>query len=146
MTRPPEYENLIKTGSFKAQPGTAKNVTQYLEVASAFVEDAYKVSHPATQYSLAYEGFFQMVQAILEFYDVRTTDQKGHRITAIQRVCADLKMSSGEQALVSSAHMRRNDSIYRSPFPPVSKKEAEAMLTIASAALIKAKALAGAGA
>ena len=84
-----------------------------------------------------------MVQAILEFYNVRTTDKKGHRVVAIQRVCADLKMTPGEQALVTNAHSRRNDTIYRSPFPPASDKEADAMLKIASDALTKARALVG---
>lgn len=141
MTRPVEYENLIQTEYFKDQPGDKKNVQQYLAVASDFVEDAENASHFSTRYTMAYEGFFQVVQSILEFFNVRTTDKKGHRVIAIQRVCADLKMSPGEQALVTQAHTRRNDSIYRSPFPPVSDKEATAMLKIAKDALSKAKTL-----
>ena len=43
---------------------------------------------------------------------------------AIQRVSADLKLSNPEMAAIIRAHDRRNDTSYRSPFPPLSKADA----------------------
>ena len=69
-----------------------------------------------------------MVQAVLEFYEVRTKD--GGRNLAIQRVSSSLGVSSKEFAFITKAHERRNGTSYLSPFPPVSKAEAAAMLSI----------------
>lgn len=128
MSRPPEYENLIKLNVFAAQPETPgataallKNAKEYLAVAQNM--DA--STHPMQVFSMAYEGFFQVVQAVLEFHTVRVKDSG--RDAAIQRVCADLVMSSSEQRLMTKAHERRNSTAYMSPFPPVSKAEAEAL-------------------
>jgi hypothetical protein len=128
MSRPPEYENLIKTKAFAAQPVTPgataallKNAQEYLLVAQSMDASV----HPMQVFSMAYEGFFQVVQAVLEFYTVRVKDSG--RNSAIQRVCADLGMSSPEISLMSKAHDRRNSTAYTSPFPPVSKAEAEAL-------------------
>jgi hypothetical protein len=77
---------------------------------------------------LAYEGYFQVVQAILEFYEVRTKD--AGRNLAIQRVSTSLGVSAQEFAFITKAHERRNGTSYVSPFPPVSKAEAATMLAI----------------
>jgi hypothetical protein len=65
MSRPPEYENLIKTRAFEAvQPtpgamqGFLKNAQDYLEVAQGL--DPTKALQVFT---LAYEGYFSIVQA-----------------------------------------------------------------------------------
>jgi hypothetical protein len=57
------------------------------------------------------------VQAVLEFYEVRT--KEAGRALAIQRVSADLKLSNAEMAAIIRAHDRRNDTCYRSPLPPL---------------------------
>ena len=69
-----------------------------------------------------------MVQAVLEFYEVRT--KESGRALAIQRVGADLKLSPPEMSAVIRAHERRNDTSYRSPFPPLSKADATTMIEI----------------
>lgn len=79
-------------------------------------------------FTLAYEGYFQVVQAVLEFYEVRT--KEAGRNLAIQRVSSSLGMESVEFAFVTRAHERRNGTSYTSPFPPVSKAEAATMLNI----------------
>lgn len=76
----------------------------------------------------AYEGYHQVVQAVLEFYQVRT--KESGRAMAIQRVSADLKLSNPEMAAIIRAHDRRNDTSYRSPFPPLSKADAATMVAI----------------
>ncbi len=77
---------------------------------------------------MAYEGYYAIVQAVLEFHGVRTKD--AGRNLAIQRVSRDLGVSTGEFAAVTKAHERRNNTSYISPFPPVSKAEAAAMVGI----------------
>ena len=69
-----------------------------------------------------------MVQAVLEFYEVRTKD--AGRNLAIQRVSSSLGVSPQEFAFITKAHERRNGTSYLSPFPPVSKAEAATMLVI----------------
>ena len=59
---------------------------------------------------------------------MRTKD--AGRNLAIQRVSQDLRLSTGEFAAVTRAHERRNNTSYVSPFPPVSKAEAAAMVGI----------------
>ncbi|MFP6561359.1 hypothetical protein WJ542_24090 [Paraburkholderia sp. B3] len=132
MNRPPEYENLIKRNVFVAQPAmpgavqpNLGNAAEFLEAAQQLV-DTREIYLPA--FFAAYEGLFQMVQAILEFYEVRIKD--AGRNAAIQRVCADLKMSNAEFALVSKAHGRRNNTSCISPFPPISRAEAQALIAI----------------
>ncbi len=141
MTRPEEYENLIKTGHFKDHDGKLTNIIQYLEVATQLSQDAKNLSFATSKYTLAYDGFFQIVQAVLEFYNVRSTDKQGHRIIAIQRICADLGIRPGGFKLISIAHDRRNQVTYGDPFPPISQEEASAMLHILDETIPKVKAL-----
>lgn len=131
MPRPPEYDNLIKINAFAEQAATPGALEAYLRnarsyLAAARLPDPMVAAMPV--FSSAYEGFFQLVQAVFEFYEVRTKDSG--RQLAIQRVCQDLGMSAAEQALVSKAHARRNDTSYRSPFPPVSSAEAQSLVAI----------------
>ncbi|MHA7683065.1 hypothetical protein [Cupriavidus sp. PET2-C1] len=90
---------------------------------------------------MAYEGYFQVVQAVLEFYEVRTKD--AGRNLAIQRVSTSLGVDSQEFAFITKAHERRNGTSYVSPFPPVSKAEAATMLSILAKYLPVAHTLTG---
>lgn len=78
---------------------------------------------------------------MLEFHEVRT--KEAGRALAIQRVSADLKLSPAEMQAVIRAHERRNDTSYRSPFPPLSKAEAVAVVGILEKYLPAARALTG---
>ena len=97
---------------------------------------------PYADFRLAYEGYFQVVQAVLEFYEVRTKD--GGRNLAIQRVSTSLGVAAHEVAFITKAHERRNGTSYVSPFPPVSKAEATTMLGILTKYLPIAHTLTGA--
>ncbi len=130
MTRPAEYENLIKTKAFEAIAPTAGAIAGFLRNAADYKASA-EALDPARQlqvFTLAYEGYFQVVQAVLEFYEVRTKD--AGRNLAIQRVSTSLGVSPQEFAFITKAHERRNGTSYVSPFPPVSKAEAVTMLGI----------------
>ena len=143
MPRPPEYENLIKTRAFEAVQPTAGAVAGYLKNAQDYLEAARSLDAGRTLqvFTVAYEGYFAIVQAVLEFHEVRTND--AGRNLAIQRVSQDLQLSPGEFAAVSKAHERRNNTSYVSPFPPVSKAEAAAMVAILAKYLPVARALTG---
>jgi hypothetical protein len=82
-----------------------------------------------------------VVQAILEFYQVRT--KEAGRNLAIQRVSTSLGVSPQEFAFITKAHERRNGTSYVSPFPPVSKAEAATMLAILAKYLPVAHTLTG---
>lgn len=141
MQRPVEYDGLIRSGYFHEVNSTEGYKEQYLKVAQGYLADAEVASTTASQYLLAYEGFYQVVQSVLEHYSVRASDRQGHRTVAIQRVSADLKMSPGEIKLITDCHARRNESTYRAPLPPISEQEAKAMLQISKKAYEQAKSL-----
>jgi hypothetical protein len=139
MPRPPEYDQLIRVNAFVEQPATPNALQTYLRNAQNYLTAAKQldIAHaPMPVFSMAYEGFFQMVQAVLEFYEVRTKD--AGRNLAIQRVCADLMMNPVEFALVSKAHARRNDTSYTSPFPGVTKAEAQTLVDLLEKYLVVA--------
>ena len=127
MQRPLEYDNLIKSGALAAVDATDGAVAQYLKNASDYLDAAKSMDtkKPMLVFTMAYEGFYSLVQAVLEFHTVRTKD--AGRNLAIQRVAADLKLDAGEFKLVSDAHGRRNGTTYTSPFPPVTRAEASAL-------------------
>lgn len=79
-------------------------------------------------FTSAYEGYFQLVQAVLEFYAVRAKD--AGRNLVIQRMSSDLLLNAAEFKLIIAAHGRRNATSYQSPFPPVSAAEANALVAI----------------
>lgn len=143
MPRPPEYENLLKTTAFEAVQPTQGAIAGYLKNAGDYLEVAKELDPARTLqvFTMAYEGYYAIVQAVLEFYEVRTKD--AGRNLAIQRVSQDLKLSTGEFAAVTKAHERRNNTSYISPFPPVSKAEAAAMVAILGKYLPVAYALTG---
>ncbi|HKU00135.1 MAG TPA: hypothetical protein VJS30_26935 [Paraburkholderia sp.] len=65
---------------------------------------------------LIYDGYFQVVQAVLEFYEIRT--KEAGRSLAIQRASAPLGVNTQEFAFITKAHEQRNGTSYVSPFPP----------------------------
>ena len=135
MKRPPEYENLIRTKAFEEVRPTPGAVDGHLRNARDYLAAAGQLSPtmPMQSFTLAYEGFFQLVQAVLEYHEVRT--KEAGRNLAIQRVCMDLQLGAAEFQIVSRAHARRNATSYQSPFPPVSKAEADALASILATAI-----------
>lgn len=143
MQRPVEYDNLIKTKAFEATAPTPGALAGFLRNAADYKTSA-EALDPARHlqiFTLAYEGYFQVVQAVLEFYEVRTKD--AGRNLAIQRVSTSLGVTSQEFAFITKAHERRNGTSYVSPFPPVSKAEADVMLSILTKYLPVARTLTG---
>ena len=147
-TRPPEYENLIKTRALEAvrpTPGALagflKNAESFLALAKVLLAGRPVATEPMQDFTNAYEGYHQVVQVVLEFHEVRT--KEAGRAMAIQRVSADLKLSNPEMAAIIRAHDRRNDTSYRSPFPPLSKSDATTMVAILEKYLPAARALTG---
>lgn len=130
MPRPVEYDNLIKTKAFEAVAATPGAIEGFLGNAADYkaAADGLDPARHLQVFTLAYEGYFQLVQAILEFYEVRTKD--AGRNLAIQRVSTSLGVNAPEFAFITRAHERRNGTSYVSPFPPVSKAEAATMLSI----------------
>ncbi|MEK2600816.1 hypothetical protein [Burkholderia arboris] len=143
MPRPAEYENLIRTKAFDPVAPTPGAIAGFLRNAADYKATADELDHARhlQVLTLAFEGYFQVVQAILEFYEVRTKD--AGRNLAIQRVSTSLGVSPQEFAFITKAHERRNGTSYVSPFPPVSKAEAATMLSILAKYLPVAHALTG---
>ena len=147
-TRPPEYDNLIKTRALEAvrpTPGAVagflKNAESFLALAKVLLAGRPVATEPMQVFTNAYEGYHQVVHAVLEFHEVRT--KEAGRAMAIQRVSADLKLSNPEMAAIIRAHDRRNDTSYRSPFPPLSKSDAATMVAILEKYLAAARVLTG---
>lgn len=130
MSRPAEYENLIKTNAFEAVAPTPGAISGFLRNAADYKATAEQIdpTRHLQVFTLAYEGYFQLVQAVLELYEVRTKD--AGRNLAIRRVSSSLGVNSQEFAFITKAHEQRNGTSYLSPFPPVSKAEATTMLAI----------------
>lgn len=143
MSRPNEYDNLIKSKAFEAVAPTTGAVDGFLRNAADYLAAAKALDQAKhlQVFTMAYEGYFQVVQAVLEFFEVRTKD--AGRNLAIQRVSTDLKVDTKEFAFITRAHERRNGTSYSSPFPPVSKAEALTMVSILEKYLPQAKTLTG---
>lgn len=73
MSRPDEYENLIKTKAFEAIAPTPGAIAGFLRNAADYkaTADELDPSRHLQIFTLAYEGYCQVVQAVLEFYEVR---------------------------------------------------------------------------
>jgi hypothetical protein len=129
MSRPTEYDNLIKTKALEAVASTPGAIAGFLRNAADYrvTAEGLDPERHMQVFTLAYEGYFQVVQAILEFYQVRT--KEAGRNLAIQ--------------FITKAHERRNGTCYVSPFPPVSKAEAVTMLAILTKYLPVAHTLTG---
>jgi hypothetical protein len=145
MPRPDEYENLIRTKVLEAVAPTAGAIEGFLRNAGSYrvIADGIepKPEFALQRFTMAYEGYFQIIQAVLEFYEVRTRD--AGRNMVIQLVSSSLGVTNGEFVFITKAHERRNGTSYRSPFPPVSLAEAAAMLEILEKYLPVARTLTG---
>lgn len=130
MPRPPEYDALIKIGSFKSAVSSEASIHQFLQAAEDMAAATHQPMADSARFLLAYEGMFSVVMAVLEFYESRPGDTGGHRATAIKRVAADLGLDSTRQSVLSRLHDVRNRVTYRAPLPPITKADAEALRTI----------------
>ena len=99
MHGPNQYSNLIKMGYFHEVAPEDGYKEQYLLVAKNYLADAAQTTTPATKYLLGYEAYYQVVQAILEWFGVRATDRQGHRTVAISTsICRPWPHSGRDQA------------------------------------------------
>lgn len=144
MDRPKEYDNLIKAGAFAEITPEPAAVQARILRAKGYLEYAqYGADHAQfnlQRYMSLYDGFFELVQAVLEHYGVRQKDS-GRKL-AIQRVTVDLGLNPAI-AIITKAHERRNGTSYESPFPPLSAAEVALMQDILRKALPAAAALTG---
>ena len=143
MTRPVEYENLLKVGSFKEAAASQDSIAQFMRTAQDMRLGAQSPMPDSARFFLAYEGMFSVVMAVLEFYEVRPGDSGGHRVTAIKRVAADLKLDAAKQSVLGRLHDVRNRVTYRQPLPPITKADADALLRILEEMLPAARELIG---
>lgn len=118
-----------------------KSIAQFLQAAGELQEDAKSAARSTSKFTLAYEGMFSVVMAVLEFHGVRPGDASGHRATSIGRAAADLGLSSAQQSVLLRLHDVRNRVTYRKPIPPVTKSDAEAMQSILTAMFEAARVL-----
>lgn len=130
MPRPPEYDALIKIGSFKSAITNTGSIRQFLQSAEEMVAATEHPMADSARFLLAYEGMFSVVMAVLEFHEARPGDSGGHRATAIKRVAADLGLAGPKQSVLSRLHDVRNRVTYRAPLPPITKADADALCTI----------------
>lgn len=77
MSRPLEYENLVKTGAFKEAASSEASIEQFLRTADEMCAAAKAPLASSARFLLAYEGMFSVVMAVLEFYEVRPGDGAG---------------------------------------------------------------------
>jgi hypothetical protein len=141
MTRPPEYDNLLRVGHLKKAVSSRESIGQFVRTAEEMKTGAELPMPNSARFFLAYEGMFSMVMAVLEHFEVRPGDGGGHRATAIGRVAADLTLSPAKQSTLTRLHDIRNRVTYRAPLPPISKADADAMQTILNDMLDAAKTL-----
>lgn len=141
MPRPATYDALLRIGSFKEAVSNPDSIAQFLRTAGDMVAAISAAQPESARFLLAYEGMFNVVMAVLEFYEVRPGDSGGHRVTAIRRVADDLRLDAAKQSALGRLHDIRNRVTYRAPIPPISKSDAEAMQTILEQMLPAAKAL-----
>ena len=141
MQRPIEYENLIKSQALEAVAATPGAIAGFLANAEDYKSGAHMLdaSMKMQVFTLAYEGYFQLVQAVLEFYGVRAKD--AGRNLVIQRVSSSLGLDANEFSFITTAHKRRNGMSYSTPFPPVTRAEAATMRDILSKYLPAARRL-----
>jgi hypothetical protein len=130
MTLPAEYQNLIASRALEIVEPTPGAVLGFLLQADNYLASAKQIDQKLSMqvFTNSYEGYFQLVDAFLEHYKVRS--KEAGRNLVIQRVSADLKLSPEEMRIVIRAHDRRNRTSYHSPFPPISRAEAMGLLSI----------------
>lgn len=141
MVRPTEYDNLVKTGALKDAISTRESIVQFLATAEELRATAKVLMPDSARFTLCYEGMFNVVMAVLEFYGTRPGDGGNHRTTAIQRVASDLKLDVNALSALTRLHNVRNRVTYRDAIPPIKKADADAMQRILDLMLPSANAL-----
>jgi hypothetical protein len=127
VARPTEYDNLLKIGQLKEAESSQDSINQFVQIAQDMLVDARTNTRTSTKFYLAYEGMFNIVMAVLEFYGTRPGDGAGHRATTIARVAVDLGLSDEKQSALRRLHELRNRVTYRKPIPPATNADASAM-------------------
>jgi uncharacterized protein (UPF0332 family) len=128
---PDIYKNLLKDGTLNIADRDIDEINQYIEIADQSLKDAKNAGmFPHGRYILAYEGLHSLAIAVLMNYGVRPGNGPGHRSVALQKLCDELKLDAGARKSVMDTHNRRNEKTYRSALPPVTHKEAEAVIAI----------------
>jgi len=141
MERPIEYDNLVTKGSFKDAVRDPASIKQFMASAEDFAASIKPELPPTPRFTLAYEGMFLVVMAVMEHYGTRPGEGSGHRSTAIGRVAGDLKLDSAMLSTLLRSHDNRNRITYKSSIPPVTKSQADAMVKIFDTMLTRAKTL-----
>ncbi|WP_305825625.1 hypothetical protein [Massilia brevitalea] len=141
MVRPVEYDNLLANGTFKPAAVSKASIDQFMRSAEEMSTASKATASAAPRFTLAYEGMFNVVMAVLEFRGARPGDSPGHRATAIQRVAADLGLDWTKQSVLTRLHDSRNRVTYRQSVPPVTKADADAMYSVLHEMLTAATAL-----
>ncbi|MBW4047710.1 MAG: hypothetical protein HIU89_07200 [Proteobacteria bacterium] len=141
MARPVEYDNLVRTGSLKDAVSTQDSIAQFIRAAEQMLAAAQSGLPEAPRFTLSYEGMFDVVMAVLEHHETRPGDSGSHRATAIQRVAVDLQLEPSRISVLMRLHDTRNRVTYRSPIPPVTMADADAMLSILQSMLSATKEL-----
>lgn len=136
------YKNLLKDGTLNIADRDFDEIYQYIEIADQSLKDAKNASmFPHGRYILAYEGLHSLAIAVLINYGVRPGNGPSHGSIALQKLCDELKLDVGARKSVMDTHTRRNEKTYRSALPPVSHKEAEAVIAILEDVLLKVREL-----
>ncbi len=142
LNRPEEIEALLRAHTFKEAERDEDELRQYLMVATGLLKDARIANLSAYgRCMLAYDGLHSLAIATLLHFGVRPGDQPGQRSMAFQKFCDLLEMDIGMRKIVLDAHDRRNEKTYRSALPPLTHKDAEAVLSVLDHALVKAVAV-----
>lgn len=73
MQRPIEYQNLLKTHALEEVAQTPGAIAMYLLNAHNYLSSARQIDEKLSmqRFTSAYEGYFQLVQAVQEYYGVR---------------------------------------------------------------------------
>jgi hypothetical protein len=108
MPRPPEYENRIKTKAFEPVARTKGAVEGFLNDAAYGLEVASSidVKRPKQRFILAYEGFYALVQAVLELHEVRTKEAGRNLARLALRFLSAAALGVGLLGLASAAQAR----------------------------------------
>lgn len=104
MPRQPEYDRLLRIGTFKEAASSPDSIVQFLRTADDMLAATAQPIPDSARFILAYEGMFSVVMAVLEHHEVRPGDSGGHRVTAIQRVASDLKLTAAKQSALGRLH------------------------------------------
>lgn len=140
--RPIELDNLAKKGYFKEAIRDQAELDQMFKVAQDQLKDSRNASINAhSRYMMAYEGLHSLAMMCLLHYELRPSDQAGHRTLALQKFCEILNLGGGMMKIVTDTHTRRNEATYRSAIPPLTHKDAEMVIKVLEKSLPLAESL-----